>query len=152
MTAPLKENVSAWPNSSPVPKAPADDDSGDRIRLIFVDDDDDYREAASGELMDLGFSVDGFSDGATMLASVMDGIDADVIVLDWNLPTLPGIDLLPRLRRQGIVLPVIFLTGKSSPVHENLALDRGALDFVDKSRGVPILDRNFNLQSRRRVR
>ena len=144
MTGPMKENVSAWPSSSPVPEAPIDD-LGEPIRLIFVDDDDDYREAARGELMDLGFSVEDFSDGATMLASVMDGIDADVIVLDWNLPSLPGIDLLPQLRRQGIRLPVIFLTGKTSPVYENLALDRGALDFVDKSRGVPILAKRLRL-------
>src|SRR3954452_17817759 len=102
MTAQMKENVSAWPSSGPAPRPMADDDSGDPIRLIFVDDDDDYREAASGELIALGFSVEGFADGATMLASVMDGIDADVIVLDWNLPTLPGIELLPRLRCQGI--------------------------------------------------
>src|SRR6185312_7885662 len=145
MTAPMKENVSAWPSSGPVPSAGVDDDSVGRIRLIFVDDDDDYREAASGELADLGFSVQSFSDGPTMLTSVLDGIDADVIVLDWNLPSLTGIDLLPRLRRQGILLPVVFLTGRSSPVHENLALDRGALDFVDKSRGVPILAKRLRL-------
>jgi two-component system, OmpR family, response regulator ChvI len=141
----MKENVSALASSSPVPGPTVDDDSADPIRLIFVDDDDDYREAASGELSDLGFSVEGFADGATMLASVMDGIDADVIVLDWNLPNLPGIDLLPRLRRQGILLPVIFLTGNSSPVYENMALDRGALDFLDKSRGVPILAKRLRL-------
>ena len=145
MTAPMKENVSAWPSSSPVPSPTEGDGRSDLIRLIFVDDDDDYREAATGELIDLGFSVDSFADGATMLTSVMDGIDADVIVLDWNLPSLPGIDLLPRLRRQGILLPVVFLTGRSSPVHENLALDRGALDFVDKSRGVPILAKRLRL-------
>ena len=145
MTAPMKENVSASASSSPVPRPMVADDSSEPIRLIFVDDDDDYREAATGELNDLGFSVEGLADGATMLASVRDGIDADVIVLDWNLPDLPGIDLLPRLRHQGVLLPVIFLTGKSSPAYENLALDRGALDFVDKSRGVPILAKRLRL-------
>src|SRR5215472_17415939 len=130
MAAQTKENEVAWPISSPVAKPTSNEAApvGDRIRLILVDDDDDYREAASGELTDLGFSVQSLADGATMLASVLDGIDADVIVLDWNLPNLSGIDLLPRLRRQGILLPVVFLTGRSSPVHENLALDRGALD------------------------
>ena len=141
----MKENVSAWPNSIPAPKPREDEQTADRIRLIFVDDDDDYREAATGELTDLGFSVEGFADGATMLASVANGIDADVIVLDWNLPALSGIDLLPRLRRQGILLPVVFLTGRSAPVYENLALDRGAVDFVDKARGVPILAKRLRL-------
>ena len=80
-----------------------------------------------------------------MLASVADGIDADVIVLDWGLPTMSGIDLLPRLRREGIQLPVVFLTGRSSPNHEHLAFDRGALDFVDKARGVPILAKRIRV-------
>jgi two-component system, OmpR family, response regulator ChvI len=115
------------------------------IRLIFVDDDDDYREAAAAELVDLGFVVESFADGASMLASVTDGIVADVIVLDWSLPTMSGIDLLPRLRREGIQLPVVFLTGRSSQTHEHLAFDRGALDFVDKSRGVPILAKRIRV-------
>jgi two-component system response regulator ChvI len=141
----MKENVSAWPSSSPVPGPNAVAAADDRIRLIFVDDDDDYREAAAAELTDLGFAVECFADGATMLESAADGVAADVIVLDWSLPQLSGIDLLPRIRRQGILLPVVFLTGRSSPVHENLAFDRGALDFVDKSRGVPILAKRLRV-------
>src|SRR5258708_39393657 len=110
------------------------------VRLIFVDDDDDYREAVAAELVDLGFVVESFADGLSMLASVANGgIVADVIVLDWGLPAMSGIDLLPRLRREGIQLPVVFLTGRSSQSHEHLAFDRGAIDFVDKSRGVTIL-------------
>src|SRR6266851_3684201 len=145
MTTPMKENVVAWPSSSPVPRPKAAGDAEEPIRLIFVDDDDDYREAAAAELVDLGFLVETFADGASMLASVADGIVADVIVLDWSLPTMSGIDLLPRLRREGILLPVVFLTGRSSQSHENLAFDRGALDFVDKSRGVPILAKRIRV-------
>jgi two-component system response regulator ChvI len=145
MTTQMKEDEAAWPSSNPGlrPKAAADAD--EPIRLIFVDDDDDYREAAAAELVDLGFVVETFADGASMLASVADGIAADVIVLDWSLPMMSGIDLLPRLRREGILLPVVFLTGRSSPSHENLAFDRGALDFVDKSRGVPILAKRIRV-------
>src|SRR5882762_1003102 len=132
MTTPMKENVVAWPSSNPVPRPKAGGDGEERIRLIFVDDNDDYREAASAELVDLGFVVETFADGASMLDSVADGIAADVIVLDWSLPMMSGIDLLPRLRREGIQLPVVFLTGRSSPSHENLAFDRGELE-VDES-------------------
>ena len=145
MTTPMKENVVAWPSSNPVPRPKAAGDGDEPIRLIFVDDDDDYREAAAAELVDLGFVVETFADGASMLTSVADGIAADVIVLDWSLPMMSGIDLLPRLRREGVLLPVVFLTGRSSPSHENLAFDRGALDFVDKSRGVPILAKRIRV-------
>ena len=160
MTTPIKANGSAWSSSAPAPRVGEADLGGAGseqsgilgttapsapVRLIFVDDDDDYREAASAELTDLGFVVRSFSDGAALLAAVTDGADADVIVLDWSLPALSGIDLLPRLRGQGVQSPVVFLTGRSSPDHEHLAFDRGALDFVDKSRGVPILAKRLRL-------
>jgi two-component system response regulator ChvI len=119
-------------------------DENKPIRLIFVEDDDGFREAAAAELVALGFVVESFADGVSMLASVADGIAADVIVLDWSLPTLSGVDLLARVRREGILLPVVFLTAMSSSTRENLALDRGALDFVDKSRGVPILAKRIH--------
>jgi two-component system response regulator ChvI len=128
----------------PVPSRTAES-ADDCIRVIFVDDDDEFREAASMELTDLGFEVTSFGDGAAMLASVAEGIAADVIVLDWSLPALAGIDLLPRLRREGIQLPVVFLTGRATPSHENLAFDRGALDFVDKARGVEILAKRLRV-------
>src|SRR5690349_1495401 len=101
MTTPMKEGAIAWPDSGPAPSQDRGDGAGDRIRLILVDDDDDFREAASAELTDLGFSVESFADGAGLLASVADGTTADVIVLDWGLPSISGIDLLPRLRREG---------------------------------------------------
>src|SRR5262249_9592763 len=74
-----------------------------------------------------------------------DGAATDLILLDWNLPSISGIDLLPRLRRTGISLPVVFLTGRTQPEYEKLAFDRGALDFVDKARGVPILAHRLRL-------
>ncbi len=145
MTTPMKEGAVVWPSSAPVLSPVAADITDERIRLILVDDDDDFREAVSGELVDLGFSVESFADGASMLASVANGTNADIIVLDWGLPALSGIDLLPRLRREGIQLPVVFLTGRTSPNHEHLAFDRGALDFVDKARGVPILAKRIKV-------
>jgi two-component system response regulator ChvI len=115
------------------------------VKLVFVEDDQDLREAAAAELEDLGFEVECFADGAALLDAFANGASADVIVLDWNLPSLSGIDLIPRLRRAGVLLPVVLLTGKSTPNLENLALDHGALDFVDKARGLQILAKRIHL-------
>jgi len=154
MTTATKENEPAWPSSAPAAKllaeAPlangaSDANIGEGIRLLFVDDDDLYREAVTGELTDLGFMVESFGTSAALTEALANGTEANVIVLDWGLPDLDGIELLPRLRRQGIHLPVVFLTGQSSQAHEQLAFDRGALDFVDKSRGVPILAKRIRL-------
>lgn len=141
----MKEGVSAWPSSSPAFRPDANDASERRISVVFVEDDDDFREAVSGELTDLGFDVTCFADGAGLLGFFAQGSVAEIILLDWSLPSITGIDLLPELRRNGIQLPVVFLTGRSQPAYEKLALDRGAVDFVDKARGVPILARRLRL-------
>jgi two-component system response regulator ChvI len=115
------------------------------IRVLFVEDDEDYRETVRNELSDHGFAVRSFADGDSLLGSLDTAVDADVIVLDWDLPNTSGIDLLPQLRRYGVNLPVVFLTGHAEPAYEKLALERGALDFVDKMRGVDILVRRLRL-------
>src|SRR5258708_4641682 len=145
MTTPMKESVSAWPNSSPAFRPDASPDVERRIRVAFVEDDDDYREAVSSELGDYGFDVTAFGDGTAVLTAFAEGAEAEIILLDWSLPSVSGIDLLPRLRRAGIALPVVFLTGRTLPAYEKLAFDRGALDFVDKARGVPILAHRLRL-------
>src|SRR5215813_10555894 len=145
MTTPMKEDVSAWPSSSPGFRPDDESDAHRKIRVAFVEDDDDYREAVSGELGDYGFEVTSFCDGTTLLTAFAEGTETDLILLDWSLPSVSGIDLLPRLRRTGITVPVVFLTGRTQPSYEKLAFDRGALDFVDKARGVPILAHRLKL-------
>src|SRR6266851_4488854 len=108
MTTQMKESVSAWPNSNPAFRPETSTDVERKIRVAFVEDD--YREAVSSELADHGFDVTTFSDGAGLLASFAEGAEAEIIVLDWSLPSVSGIDLLPRLRRNGVALPVVFLT------------------------------------------
>src|SRR5262249_28358134 len=135
----ISDHAVAWPGATAALEPQAASDAEGTIRLIFVDDDDDFREAAAAELVDLGFAGESFADGASMLAALANGLAADLIVLDWSLPVMSGIDLLPRLRREGIKLPVVVLTGRSSCSSQHPAFDRGALDFVDKTRGVSIL-------------
>ena len=69
--------------------------------------------------------------------------DAAIILLDWDLPDVPGIDLLDELRQTGFNQPVVFLTGYPTTAYEMLALNKGAVDFIDKTRGVEILARRL---------
>jgi len=116
-----------------------------RIRALLVDDDADYREAATAALENLGFAVAGCADGGEMFSRLTGDGEFDVIVLDWNLETGPSIDLMPRLHDSGINLPVVVLSAVSSVNHEHAALDRGAVDFVDKARGIGILAKRLRL-------
>ncbi len=115
----------------------------DAIRVLFVENDPHYRETLAEELSECGFVVRSFADGASLLDSLDAAADADVIILDWSLPKTSGIDLLPQLRRRGVNLPVVFLTGRPLITHESLAFDRGAIDFIDKARGVEVLVRRL---------
>jgi two-component system response regulator ChvI len=117
----------------------------DPIRVLIVEDDENYREIVSDELSWHGFVVRSFSDGDALLGSLDAAAGADVIVLDWRLPTIPGIDLLPRLRDSGVKAPVVFLTSHPQLANEKLALERGALDFIDKTWGVEVLASRLRL-------
>jgi two-component system response regulator ChvI len=125
-----------------------DEGESSLIRVLIVEDDEDYREIVTSELTWHGFAVRGFADGDALLASLDVAAEADVIVLDWRLPTISGIDLLPQLRQLGVNLPVVFLTSHPRPVNEQLAFERGALDFIDKTRGVEILASRLRLAAK----
>jgi two-component system response regulator ChvI len=116
------------------------------VKVIAVDDDPHFLEMLAQELEARGFAVETFLDAQALLAQcAVAAPAAEAIVLDWMMPHLSGIELLSQLRRLGINLPVIFLTGKALTAHEVLALERGALDFVDKSRGIDIFIQRLRL-------
>ena len=122
-----------------------------RMRVLFVEDDDDCREALSAELGDHGLEVESFRDGRSMLDGLAAEADADVALLDWNLPDIPGIDLALELNRRSVKFPIVFLTGQAlGTSHEMLAFERGALDFIDKSRGVPVIVKRLRMIARPR--
>ncbi len=113
------------------------------MRVLLVEDEDDFRDALADQLSDLGFTVQVFANGVALLGAINGAVVADVIVLDWKLPKPSGIDLLSQLRQRGVNLPVVFLTGHTATDHESLAFERGATDFIDKLRGVDILARRL---------
>ena len=140
----LEQSSFASRNSAPL-QQPSDAPTEAPVRLVLVDDDNDFREAVGAELGDYGFEVIDFDDSQPLFDYFAAGSSADLIVLDWNLPTTNGIDILPQLRRQGVMIPVVILTAMAGTTYEMTALDRGALDFIDKSRGVAVLAKRARL-------
>src|SRR5215469_12316785 len=102
--------------------------------LVLVDDDDLFRESLGLNLIDEGYQVTSFANGRDALAYLDGGGAGDVVLLDWRMPDLTGLEVLRRLRRAGIATPVIFLTVLSDDVHEEAALEGGAVDFILISR------------------
>jgi two-component system response regulator ChvI len=124
-----------------VPPKPWDAASSGRV--IFVEDDDIYRETLDVELQQRCFDVRSFPDATGLLAQPSFATQADVLLLDWTLPVMSGIELLPHLRRSAPRVPVVFLTGRALTANEHIAFDQGAADFIDKSRGVDVLVRRL---------
>jgi two-component system, OmpR family, response regulator ChvI len=112
--------------------------------LLLVDDDDLFRESLGLNLVDEGYDVTSFDNGREALAYLKGG-SADVMLLDWRMPELTGIEVLRRMRGAGITIPVIFLTVLSDDIYEQAALEGGAVDFVDKARRLPILLKRLQL-------
>ena len=133
--------------ASPLVSRPEEGEAGP-MRVLIVEDDENYREIVCDELEWHGFAARSFADGDALLGSLDAVGEADVIVLAWRLPTISGIDLLPELRQRGVTLPVVFLTSHPQPANEQLAFERGALDFIDKTRGVEILAKRFRLAAK----
>jgi two-component system, OmpR family, response regulator ChvI len=114
-------------------------------RVVLTDDDELFRESLGLNLADEGYDVVSFANGRDTLSYLEDGGAADVLLLDWRMPELNGLDVLRHLRRSGIEVPVIFLTVLSDDIYEQAALEGGAVDFIDKSRRLPILLKRVEL-------
>ncbi len=114
-------------------------------RVALVDDDDLFRESLGLNLADEGFEVVPFDRGHTALDYFSNGGSADLILLDWRMPRMDGIETLRQLRARNIDIPVIFLTVLSDQIYEETALGGGAVDFVEKSRSLPILLKRMQL-------
>lgn len=132
----------SWTPAAPLPLAGSLPPG--RVPKVFaVDDDKQFRSLLSDELTEYGFDVTVFADGDALLSAANAAATADVIILDWSLPDMSGIELLPKLREAGVGVPVVFVTGRPLMSNENRAFALGALDFVDKSRGFGILVRRL---------
>ncbi len=111
--------------------------------VAVVDDDKAFLQAISANLQTAGYRVTGFGDPVAALAWLTSGAPPDACILDWNMPRLDGITLLQRLRAAEVAIPVMMLTSLREPVYEELAFDRGAVEFVEKTRSPAIILRRL---------
>jgi signal transduction histidine kinase len=99
-----------------------------RIELLLVDDDEIDRELV-GRLLSSEYSVREAATAQDALASI-DRFHLDCVLLDYRLPDMDGLQLLPFLTRAN--LPVIILTGEESPEVIVQAMQQGAQNYLVK--------------------
>jgi FixJ family two-component response regulator len=99
--------------------------------IHVVDDDPSMRNALLLLLGELGFEVRGYSStGEFLLQPLPDR--PGCLLLDLRLPGPSGLDLQEALQRQGITLPIVFLTGHATVTASVKAMKAGAVDFLTK--------------------
>jgi two-component system, OmpR family, response regulator ChvI len=113
--------------------------------VVLVDDDRTFLRLFAANLQAAGYQTECFDDPRRALKALQRDIRADACILDWQMPDLDGLELLKALRERGIAIPVLFLTSHGQPIFEEAALDAGAVDFVDKSRGPAIILHRLSL-------
>ena len=77
-------------------------------------------------------AVDGGEKAIEAIEQAATGEPYRLVLLDWKMPGMTGIDVLARMRETGIQTPVIFFTVLSDQIYEEAALTSGAVDFVDE--------------------
>ena len=83
------------------------------MKLLLVEDEKQLSEALSQILINNKYSVDAVYDGDNGLEYALTDI-YDVIILDIMLPKLNGLELLQKLRKESISIPILLLTAKDS--------------------------------------
>src|SRR5882724_8826374 len=114
-------------------------------RILVVDDDGMFRESLVQNLSDAGFAPVAFADGPSALGHLVQSGTPDLILLDWKMPGMTGIELLRHLRQLRMDMPVVFLTVLSDQIYEEAGLLGGAVDFIEKSRSFSIISRRIEL-------
>lgn len=96
-----------------------------------VDDDESTRTSLTRLLRAAGFEAASYPTAREFMASAQSARPG-CIVLDVNLPELNGLDFFDAMRRQGVSLPVVFLTGYGDIPMTVRAMKAGAVDFLTK--------------------
>ena len=100
-------------------------------RILVVDDEQSIVDAVATALRYEGYQVEEAYNGRDALAAVASA-EPDLIVLDWMLPDIEGIEVGRRLRALGCKSAVLFLTAKDSTESKVEALRAGGDDYVTK--------------------
>lgn len=119
------------------------------LRTLVIDDDAAVTSVLKRGLSYEGFAVDTAGSGAEGLALARERYP-DVVILDWMMPGLDGMEVLQRLRAADANLPILMLTGKDAPADQVQGLRRGADDYVVKPFTFDILAARVRALLRRR--
>ncbi len=101
------------------------------MKILLLEDEYSLRISIEEFLQDIGYEVDGFMDGLDAYNAVYDKA-YDILLLDVNVPSLNGFELLKKLREDNIKIPAIFLTSMTDMSDLKEGYKRGCCDYIRK--------------------
>ncbi len=102
------------------------------MRALVVDDSAVMRKVLIGALGRANINeVDQAADGAEAVQAVQQN-EYDIILMDWNMPNMLGIDALKAIREMGKTMPIIMVTTEAEKSRVLEALKAGATNYVIK--------------------
>lgn len=103
------------------------------MRILIIEDEPGIALFLKEGLQEESFAVDVAHEGIEGLemAQVNDG-EYDLLLVDWMLPGLSGIEIARQIRKEGSQVPIIFLTAKDTVQDTVFALEMGANDYMKK--------------------
>ncbi|MFH1009047.1 MAG: sigma-54 dependent transcriptional regulator [Candidatus Latescibacterota bacterium] len=126
-----------------------DRDKMARFRILIVDDSEDIVASLGGLLRDEGYEVDSAPDGEE---GVRKALGVDLVLLDFMLPGIDGLEVLRRIKAREADLPVVMMSGQGTVAAAVEAVQIGAYDFMEKPlSGENVLITVENALDRRRL-
>lgn len=101
------------------------------MKILLLEDEYALRVSIKEFLTDIGFSVDGFSNGDDAFDAIFES-NYDLLLLDVNVPGMSGFELLRTLRKEGKKIPTIFLTSMTAMKDLEEGYDSGCCDYIRK--------------------
>lgn len=103
------------------------------MRILTVEDEPSISNFIRDGLEEEGFAVDVADNGKKGLQLALDNLEEyDVILLDWMLPGMSGIEICRNIRLENKMVPIIFLTAKDTVDDVVFGLETGANDYIRK--------------------
>ncbi len=103
------------------------------MRILLIEDETSIANFIKDGLEEEGFAVDVAENGKKGLQMALENLEEyDLLLLDWMLPGMSGIEICRAVRKQNQRLPIIFLTAKDTVDDAVFALETGANDFIRK--------------------
>ncbi len=123
--------------------------AGQKMRFAIVEDNQTLAKGIAHQLRDQGHGVDVLHDGADALEFLLHD-SADMVILDVNLPSMSGFDVLRSLRLAGKTMPILMLTARGDLKDRVAGLDAGADDYLIKPFDMEELDARIRALIRRK--